>query len=183
MLTHALLNAARLALAALTTIASGSALAGPDIKDCRPGESLEMAQTIDWAAQHWKEFETEIERTTDVNIKNCLENRFKKNGRVVCEKDMGGRCSSRKGNANAWASPFNKRSHMCPDFMEMVRAKEGAANKNNRKACYLAILHHEFAHTCERTHKSIEKLDNAAFDFYKSRNPDVTITLADCEMD
>jgi len=176
-------TAARALLLAVFFVAAGTANAGPDIKDCRPGETAEMAQAIDWGAAHWKEYESFLERATDVNIKNCLEERFKKNGRVVCEKDMGGQCSSRKGNANAWASPFNKRCHMCPDFLTSIRAKAGEANKNNRKACYFALITHEWAHTCERTHKSVEKIDDAAFDFWKAKHADVTFVLRDCNMD
>lgn len=174
-------TACALLLAALMT--GGAAHAGADIKDCRPGETVEMAQAIDWGAAHWKEFESYLERNADVSIKNCLEERFKKNGRVVCEKDMGGYCSSRKGDANAWASPFNKRCHMCPDFLAYVRGKTGEANKSNRKACYFALISHEWAHTCERTHKSVERIDNAAFDFWKSKHSDVNFELKDCRMD
>lgn len=165
------------------TLLGGIAHAGPDIKDCRPGETAEMAQAIDWGAAHWKEFESFLEGRADVSIKNCLEQRFKKNGRVVCEKDMGGQCSSRKGTALAWASPFNKRCHMCPDFMTYVRGKSGETDRNNRKACYFALITHEWAHTCERTHRTVERIDNAAFDFWKSKHADVTFGLRDCLMD
>lgn len=159
-------------------------MAGPDIKDCRPGESVEMAQVIDWGANHWKEYEAHLERHADISVKNCLRNRFAKNGRVVCEQDMGGRCShAKKGDANGWASPFNKRCHLCPDFLQMVRDKTGPENKSNRKACYFALISHEWAHTCKRAHGSVEKIDDEAFNFWKARNPDVSITLADCDMD
>lgn len=171
------------AVALATFLAAATAHAGPDIKDCRPGETVEMAQAIDWGAAHWKEFESFLEREADVSIKNCLEQRFKKNGRVVCEKDMDGMCSTRKGNNNAWASPFNKRAHICPDFTATMRGKSGPTNKNNRMACYFALITHEWAHTCERTHKSIERIDDAAFDFWKLKHADVSFNLTNCKMD
>lgn len=151
-----------------------------DVIDCAPGHTLEMREAIAWGTTRWNSFETAIESFYGwpVNIKNCLENRFKSNGKIVCEQDMGGHC---KG-ANAWASPFNKRCHLCPDFVTQVKGLTGPAKKDNRKACYFAILAHEWSHTCDRSHKTVEIIDNVAFDFYKANHPAVTISLGDCGM-
>jgi hypothetical protein len=160
---------------------SSPAQSSTEVIDCASGERAEMRETVAWGAANWNAFESAMESFYGwpVNIKNCLENRFKDNGKIVCEDDMKGNC---KG-ANAWASPFNKRCHLCPVFVDKVTGLTGSANKDNRKACYLAILAHEWAHTCERTHKSIEIIDNVAFDFYKDRHqPEVTIDLSDCGM-
>ena len=152
-----------------------------EVFDCAPGETLEMRETVAFGAMNWNAFETAIESFDGwpVNIKNCLENRFKSNGKIVCEKDMRGQC---KGN-NAWASMLNKRCHLCPVFVNTVKGLTGPANKDNRKACYFAILAHEWSHTCERTHKTVEIIDNVAFDFYKSKHPAVTIGIDSCGMD
>jgi hypothetical protein len=148
--------------------------------DCAPGHTLEMREAIAWGAANWNAFEKAIESFDGwpVNIKSCLENRFKQNGKIVCEQSMKGSC---KGN-NAWASPFNKRCHLCPDFTNRVKALTGSANKDNREACYFAILSHEWSHTCERTHKTVEIIDNVAFDFYKANHPGVTIDMSACGM-
>lgn len=169
-------------IAVALALACGAARADTDVKDCAPGESLEMEQAIEWGADHWKEYEPVLEKAADVNIKNCLENRFKKNGKIVCEKDQGGMCSDRDGNNNGWASALNKRCHMYPSFLNRVKGMTGPDNKANRKACYFALITHEWAHTCERSHKSIEILDDTAFDFWKDKHSDVTISLSSCGM-
>ena len=155
--------------------------AASDIKDCSSRETREIAQAIDWGSNHWKEFEAVLEDAADVNIKNCLEKRFKKNGKVVCEEKIKGNCKGPKGkDVNGWASPFNKKCHICPVFLDNLN-KIGKAV--DRKACYFSLITHEWAHTCERTHKSIEKIDDAAFDFWKKKHPKVSIDFKDCGMD
>lgn len=174
-----------------STLASTAfAAPNPEVLDCTTAETTEMTQAIDWGAKNWIAFERYLEYAADANIKKCLENRFKKNGKVVCEANMKGLCTRSKGPSNAWASPFNKRCHLCPDFRHAVRESlSGPQNANNRKACYFAVITHEWAHTCERRHKKaeendkVEKIDNGAFDFWKSKHPEVTIELGDCGMD
>ena len=81
--------------------------------------------------------------------------------------------------ANGWASPFNKKCHMCPGYLTTVRAITG---KSNRQACYFALLSHELGHTCERGHKTLEIIDGEAFEFWKDRHSDVSISFSDCGM-
>jgi hypothetical protein len=38
-------------------------------------------------------------------------------------------------------------------------------------------------HTCWRDHGTVEPLDDLAFEYYKSRHPDVTISMISCGMD
>lgn len=148
-----------------------------DIDDCTSQEVTEIGLAIDWGAANWSTFEAVLEDIGDwpVSIGNCLENRFKENGKVVCEKSMNGNC---KG-ANGWASALNKKCHMCPDFLARVRALNGVAN---RQACYFALYTHESGHTCERGHKVLEILDGEAFNFWKSKHSDVTISFGGCGM-
>ena len=44
------------------------------------------------------------------------------------------------------------------------------------------MVTHEWGHTCERGHKTLEIIDDEALEFYKSRHPEVTISLGDCRM-
>lgn len=150
---------------------------GSDIKSCTSGEKNEIGLAIDWGAENWTAFETALEGIRDwpVKIGRCLENRFKKNGKVVCEDSMKGRCDG----ANGWASAFNRKCHMCPDFLDKIRAISGV---ENRQACYFALVTHEWGHTCERGHKTLEIIDDEAFDFWKSNHPGVTINFSDCGM-
>lgn len=165
-----------LSLALLLSSMSLSVVAAPDIKDCNTQQTKEIAQAIDWGAANWKQFEAFLETKMDVNVKNCLENRFKKNGKVVCESKSSGMCKSAAG----WASPLNKKCHMCPGYLTTV----AALPKNvDRKGCYFVMVAHELAHTCERGHKKIDTMDNLAFDFWKKKHSDFTLTtMTQCGM-
>jgi len=152
-----------------------------DIKDCTSQETTEIGLAIDFGSTEWNEFEAVLEDIRDwsVTIGNCLENRFKKSGKVVCEKSMKGSCTSKDGTNNGFASPFNEKCHMCPDFLTKIRAISG---KTNRQACYFALVTHEWGHTCERGHKTLEIIDDEAFNFWKSKHSDVTISFSECGM-
>jgi hypothetical protein len=145
-----------------------------DIHDCTSQETAEMAAAIDWGAENWVEYKAALEEIRDwpVSIGNCLEERFQRNGKAVCESSTGGNCTFKGEPANAWASPFNRRSHLCPGFLGRVRALPGATT---RQACYFAIVTHEWGHTCERGHKVLEIIDDEAFLFWKAKHPEVTI--------
>ncbi|HEB92102.1 MAG TPA: hypothetical protein ENI94_01215 [Gammaproteobacteria bacterium] len=148
-----------------------------DIKNCTTQETTEIGFAIDWGADNWAGFETALESIRDwpVKIGGCLKNRFKKNGKVVCEDSMKGKCN---GN-NGWAAALNRKCHMCPDFLDKIRAISGV---ENRQACYFALVTHEWGHTCERGHKTLEIIDDEAFNFWKSNHPGVTINFNDCGM-
>lgn len=148
------------------------------VKHCSTTQKREIEDAADWVAENWSDFEDFLENRTGLNIKKCMENRFKKNGKVVCEEATG-QCKTSKGN-NAWASMLNKKVHLCPSFLNRVNNLSGTTN---RRACYIAILSHEFAHTCDRFEPGSERIDDAAFDFFSSRNPGLTIRLAQCGMD
>jgi hypothetical protein len=161
----------------------GQSPAALKVEKCTSVQAAEIGETIDWGAKNWTKYEKVLEkiRGWPVNIGKCLEGRFKSDGRVICEQSQGGSCSDRSGDNNGFASPLNKRCHMCPSFLDSV-AK--IAGKENRQACYLALVTHEWGHTCERGHKTLEIIDNEAFNFWKSQHSTtVTIKLRDCLMD
>lgn len=153
-----------------------------DVIDCTSKETSEMAAAIDWGAENWQAYEAVLEDIRDwpVNIGNCLESRFQDNGKVVCESSMKGSCTSKDGANNGWASFANKKCHTCPDFLDRVRKLPDPVS--NRQACYFALVSHEWGHTCERGHKVLEIVDDEAFNFWKSKHPDVTISFGDCGM-
>jgi hypothetical protein len=152
------------------------------VEACTSQQATEIAEVIDWGADNWAAYEKVLEgiRGWPVTIGKCLEGRFKSDGKVVCEQSQGGSCSDRKGNNNAFASPLNKKCHFCPSFLRTVGAIPG---KEDRQACYFAEVTHEWGHTCDRTHKTIEIIDNEAFNFWKSKHSAVTIAISDCGMD
>jgi hypothetical protein len=152
-----------------------------DIIDCNSREDTEIGLAVDFGAANWSSFEAFLEADADLDIGNCLENRFKDNGKVVCESSSGGECDNNDGTLNnGWASYLNKRAHFCPVFLNEIASISGV---ENRKACYFALAAHEWGHTCDRDHGTVERIDDSAFAFYASRHSDVTITLDRCGMD
>ncbi|HYO95764.1 MAG TPA: hypothetical protein VER33_14680 [Polyangiaceae bacterium] len=148
-----------------------------DILDCTSQERNEIGLAVDYAADNWSSFEAFAEdfMSWPVNLKSCLENRFDTNGKVVCESSATGMCSTAMG----WASPFNRKAHLCPGFLDDIADING--DEANRQACYFALLVHEWGHTCERGHVTLEILDDVAFDWWKERHEsEVTIDYADC---
>lgn len=169
-------GAVRLLLTVVLTLVSSEVRA--DLKEVTGcGQSTNKIQEIATFVDHdWADFEKFIEDETGLNIKGCMQNRFQDNGKIQCEESSGGSCSG----ANGWASYLSHTSHFCPGFMTRVRAMSG---ENNKKACYLALMTHEFGHTCWRGHGTVEDIDDAAFKYAKQTLGGVTIDLIDCGMD
>jgi hypothetical protein len=163
------------------TIALGLSPAALKVEACSSVQAAEIGEAIEWGASNWAAYKKVLEgiRGWPVSIGNCLEGRFKSDGRVVCEASQTGMCSD--PSTRGWASPLNKKCHMCPSFL--TNLTNNIAGKENRQACYFAMVTHEWGHTCERGHKTLEIVDNEAFNFWKSRHPSVTIKLGDCPMD
>jgi hypothetical protein len=152
-----------------------------DIIDCISLEVTEIGLAVDSVSATWEDFADFIEDESGITVGNCLENRFKTNGKIVCESSQGGQCSNNDGSDNAgWASPLNKRAHFCPSFLNNVAGISGVAN---RQACYFALAAHEWGHTCERDHGTVEDIDDLAFEYYKDHHPNVTISIGRCGMD
>lgn len=153
-----------------------------DIIDCTAREVTEIGMAIDWGAENWNEYEAVLEdiRGWPVDIGSCLENRFKDNGKVVCEESQRGSCTVKGEDASGWGWWHERKCHMCPSFLDAVRALSGVAN---RQACYFALVTHEWGHTCWRGHKTLEIIDDEAFDFWKSKHPgEVTISYGACPL-
>lgn len=149
-----------------------------DFDDCSALEVSEIGYAIDWGADNWTAFEAYLEDYHDwsVNIGNCLESRFKTDGKVECEASSSGSCN---GN-NGWASALSQTAHMCPGFLNTVADLPDPVE--NRQACYFALATHEWGHTCERGHVTLEIMDDAAFEFFKLRHPEVSIEYWQCGM-
>jgi hypothetical protein len=152
-----------------------------DIIDCTATQVNEIGLAVDSVWASWNSFEDFIEDAGGPNIRSCLEDRFKTNGKIVCESSQGGQCDNNDGTINnGWASYLNRRAHFCPIFLSTVA---GISGVSNRKACYFALAAHEWGHTCWRDHGTVEDIDDLAFEYYKSRHADVTISLGSCGMD
>lgn len=130
------------------------------VVDCTRDERIKMEDVADYAADNWNSLERYVERETGYSIGNCLRNRFEDNGRVECEDKIQGMC---KSNTYGWASFLSKRIHICPKMRELI---DDLSDDGQKKACWLAIMIHEYAHTCWRNEKKSDAIEIAAFDWY-----------------
>lgn len=152
---------------------SMSAFAEFKTSGCNSTQREDLEQMANYVSNNWNDFENYIDRNYGINLKNCIENRFKKNGTIVCE-------DSCDPGVNGWARYLSKKAHFCPSFLNRVGRFE---RKVNRRACYFALAAHEFGHTCFRGHGTVEDIDDGAFEWYELTHPRVTIDLIDCGMD
>src|SRR5690606_4706567 len=102
-------------------------------------EKREISSNFTFASNHWSAFERYVESRMNINLKNCIERKFKKHGKVICESSSQGTC---KG-ANGWARFGSHKIHCCPSFRNKVSS---LPTVEARKTCYFALMAHEFAH-------------------------------------
>ena len=162
-------------LTALLFVSFNSSYAGlASVKNCTITQEKDFRSIATYIKNHWRGFERYLERETDLNIKKCIKNRFKKNGKILCKSSNTGMCDG----ANGWAVPGAKKIRLCPSFLNRI----SRYSKNNRRACYLALMAHEFSHSCFRTERDAELIDDASFDYWDSTHT-LSIVLRDCGMD
>jgi hypothetical protein len=166
-----------LLLASLTV--STAAFADLDeVRDC--GWATDEIEAVAvYVTDHWNSYENFIEAEAGVSLGNCFENRWQSNGDVECET-TGGSCAD-NGDVNGWASYLSHTMHICWDpFLDNLQP----FSDDNQMACLIALMTHEFGHTCWRDHGSVEDMDDAAFEWFAGRaDTNVTISLASCGMD
>ena len=114
----------------------------------------------------WDNFERSIEADSGTKLGKCTRDRFKKNGKVECVSEYNckkdGRCKLGFGGGTG------KKVKIFQTFFDNVASAEQA----DRRACYAALLTHEFAHTCERYAESgLEAREDAAFKYWQTRFP------------
>ncbi len=134
---------------------------------CSSGKKTDARAARAVIADNWSAYEKYVEKRLGLNVKSCLENRFKDNGKIHCEDENKGNCSSTTW---GWSSPALQTMHICPNFFAGVAGKQVA----NRQASYAALMAHEWGHSCFRNESKADRLDVATFEFYKSMVPAVT---------
>lgn len=154
-----------------------------DVIDCDSTQEKDI-RAVAWnIVDDWNAFQNKLENDTGINVGNCLENRFTKNGKVKCMNetncDKDGNCLLGK------ASPFNQKIKIFDTFMGNIASMPQA----DRRACYAALLTHEFSHSCDKfgdgVNSAPELREDAAFNYWKDRFP-VTSGLDpnnDCGLD
>ena len=121
----------------------------------------------------WSNFRSAVEKETGKNLGNCIEKRFSTNGDVRCVSEY--HCNN-KGCIQGHAPGLSHQIKIYQTFFDNIAAMPQA----DRRACYAALMTHEFSHSCERyedgPNSSAELREDAAFNYWKDRFP-VSSTL------
>ena len=142
-----------------------------EFENCDNWAETSAQEVANWTVTNWSVLENHIEAAGGVHIKSCLKNRFESNGIMACEDVAWGNCA---GNAG-WALPLSKRIHVCPSTLNTL----STLVEEERRACFLSIMIHEFSHTCSRVELGAELIDRVAFDYYIDQN-NINMIYADC---
>jgi hypothetical protein len=142
---------------------TGSALKA--VTNCNATREQDI-RAVAWnIADDWSNFTAAIQLTTSFKVKECLHDRFSKNGKVLCEdKDH---CSKNKGCRQGHSFPGKHEIKIYPDFLKRISGYSQA----DRRACYAALLAHEFTHSCAHLEGRAEAREDAAFSYWQSRFP------------
>ena len=151
-----------------------------EVVNCSETEGMDI-RAVAWnIADDWRNLSNKVESATGKNMGACIEDRFSTNGKVECvhkEKCIqdGDKCKLGFG----WG--LGTKVKIYQTFFDNI----GSMPQADRRACYAALLAHEFSHTCERyADRTPEARAVAAFDYWKGRFPvssDLTID-GDCGM-
>jgi hypothetical protein len=152
---------------ATDTPASSSSKGLEELIDCSDTEEKDM-RAVAWnIADDWRNFSSSIENATGIKMGSCIEERFSVNGKVECVhkekcKQDGDKC--RLG----FGAGLGKKIKIYQTFFDNIQSMPQA----DRRACYAALMTHEFSHTCEHYAESgPESRAMAAFDYWKGRFP------------
>lgn len=168
-----------------TTVSSAapasSAKGIADVSGCSD-EAEKDIRAVAWnIANDWGNFSKAVESDTGKHVGSCLEGRFSTNGKVHCEaKDV----SNNKGPRQGRSFPGKDEIKVYPDFLNRIKDYEQA----DRRACFAALLAHEFTHSCWFAESRPEAREDAAFAYWQERFPgtpgfDVNNLSAGCGLD
>lgn len=137
-----------------------------ETEGCSSTQSKDI-RAVAWnLVDDWPNFERSIESATGSNLGNCIRDRFRDNARVVCEQQTN--CNNR-GCVLGRSSPLNKTTRIFGTFFNNI----ANAAAPDRRACYAALLMHEFSHSCDRVFEKprAEAREAAAFTYWRKRFP------------
>ncbi|HEX3127069.1 MAG TPA: hypothetical protein VH394_07045 [Thermoanaerobaculia bacterium] len=155
------------ASAPANTPTSSSSKGLAELIDCSDTEEKDM-RAVAWnIADDWNNFSKAIENATGINTGSCLEKRFAVDGKVECVhkekcKQDGNKCKL------GFGAGLGSKIKLYQTFFDNIQSMPQA----DRRACYAALMTHEFSHTCEHYAESgPEARAVAAFDYWKGRFP------------
>jgi hypothetical protein len=116
-------------------------------------------------ADDWANFVAAIQLQTSFSVGDCLHDRFSKNGKVQCEsKD---KCKDSGVCRQGHSFPGKHEIKIYPDFLNRIKNY----TQPDRRACYAALLTHEFTHSCWFMENRPEAREDAAFAYWQNRFP------------
>lgn len=135
--------------------------------DCTNTQSVDILAVAWNLVDDWVNFEGAIESATGSNLGNCIRNRFRDNARVICEQQTN--CNNRGRCVMGRSSPLNQTTRIFGTFFNNI----ANASAPDRRACYAALLTHEFSHSCDRVFERprAEAREAAAFTYWQTRFP------------
>lgn len=138
-----------------------------DVVACKETHDKDI-RAVAWnIADDWRGFSAAVEGATGKGLGGCIEDRFGVDGKVECVyqekcKQEGEKC--RLG----FGSGLGTKIKIYQTFFDNIASMSQA----DRRACYAALMTHEFSHTCERYAERIpEARGAAAFNYWKGRFP------------
>ena len=151
----------------LESLTGSESIGLADVIDCSDAEALDL-RAVAWnIADDWSNFSDALERATDQKMGNCIQERFSINGEVQCVhkekcKQDGNKCKL------GFGPGLGRKVKIFQSFFDNIDDMPQA----DRRACYAALMTHEFSHTCEHyKEKGPEARAVAAFDYWKGRFP------------
>ena len=135
--------------------------------DCTNTQSVDILAVAWNLVDDWVNFERAIESATGSRLGNCIRKRFRDNARVICEQQTN--CNNRGRCVFGRSSPLNKTTRIFGTFFNNI----ANAPAPDRRACYAALLTHEFSHSCDRVFERprAEAREAAAFTYWQTRFP------------
>lgn len=153
------------------------------VTGCTDQQSKDLRAAAWNIGDDWANFEAFVEEASGLDLGSCIQSRFQGSGSVRCESEDS--CSDKKGCKNGRAVPWRSLVQIYPHFFN--NGGGSLSRQPDRRACYAALLAHEFAHTCWRLREEPgpEGMEDGAFEYWKDRFA-VTADLnrnTDCNMD
>jgi len=135
--------------------------------DCTSTQSVDILAVAWNLVDDWANFERAIESATGSNLGSCIRGRFRDNARVICEQQTN--CNRKGRCVLGRSSPLNQTTRIFGTFFNSI----ASAPAPDRRACYAALLTHEFSHSCDRVFEQprAEAREAAAFTYWRARFP------------
>ena len=140
--------------------------------DCTDTESSDM-RAVAWnIADDWNNFSKALESSTGQTVGSCLQKRFAEDGKVQCVHTP--KCKNNGKCKLGFGGGLGSKIKIFQTFFDNIeytpQPDRRPRPQPDRRACYAALMTHEFSHTCEHyAEKGPEARAVAALDYWKGR--------------